>query len=175
MFSREDTTLVELVTAKVESSQVRVEWVKHVFGKQLRHIQRSARTWRTIAFWTAMSVAGLGVLSAIGGALGKGVKSGNAWSVAGIVAGSLVTAITGFSHARQPDVEGAVLDETRKLMRREGWDFLQGLNQYKAAKDGDAAYALFVHRISELVARRSPAAAGRPVSQARPRRAGTQG
>jgi hypothetical protein len=176
VFAKEDTELVALIRDKVKSLQapppeaVRNAWVENVLQKELRVLRREARWWQTVAFTAALAVAVLGLFSAVGGALGKGIASGNFWSIVAIAAGSLVTAITAFMHTRQPDVERDAIQRTRKHMRREGWNYLQGLGAYKGRTGDTADYDLFVERISDLLDRllsagRGGSAAAPPASQ----------
>jgi hypothetical protein len=168
--AKEDTELITLIGDKVKMLQapppeaVRNAWVENVFRKELRVLRQEARWWQTVAFFAALAVAVLGLFSAVGGALGKGVSSGSFWSIVAIAAGSLVTAITAFMHTRQPDVERDAVQRTRKHMRREGWNYLQGLGAYKGRTGDTADYDLFVERISDLLDRLLSAGRGGSVA-----------
>jgi hypothetical protein len=174
--SKEDASLVSLVSNEIKGGDeakqaVRLAWVDNEYGKRLRRMRRSNRWWRGVSAASAGAVAVLGVVSALAGALGKGVANGG-WSIAGIVTGSLVTAITGYIHTRKPDAEGDGFQQTRKALRREGWNFLQRLGPYKTmASDTslDAAYNLFVERVSDLLD--SHSAATRTGTTTRPAKA----
>jgi Protein of unknown function (DUF4231) len=170
VFAKEDTELVTLIRDKVKKLQapppeaVRKAWVENVLRKELWVLRREARWWQAVAFSAALAVAVLGLFSAVGGALGKGVASGNFWSIVAVAAGSLVTAITAFMHTRQPDVERDAVQRTRKHMRREGWNYLQGLGAYKGGVGDAADYDLFVERISDLLDRLLSAGRGGSVA-----------
>ena len=152
VLSREDADLVHRIKDKAKTGEQKTHdaFVSAVFAKELRHIRGRARRWRSVAFVTALAVAAAGILSAVGGALGKGVGKGDAWSIVAIVAGSTATAFTAFNHSRQPDSERDRLQRARTRLQKEGWMYLYSHDAYQGKRE-PAAFSLFVSRVFHVL------------------------
>jgi hypothetical protein len=128
---------------------VRFAWVDHVLLKDLLVTRRHAYRWAATSALVGTGIALLGALSAVAGALGKGLSQGNAWSVAGLAAGSLVTALAGYRLARKPDQQRSTIDLRRHLLRRTGWDYVNRRPPFDD-DDEDLRYGELVDEVFRL-------------------------
>jgi hypothetical protein len=131
--------------------RAREGWITHSYAKKLRRLRRSERRWGASASAMAFVVALLGALGAVAGALGKGIAKNSTWSIIAIVTGSGVTAITGLTRARQPEVEHERLARTRAQLRREGWSYVQPIGGYKKRPEDGDDYLKFAERVFAIL------------------------
>ena len=149
--AKEDEELVDLLMQKaavLDDAPVKQAFLVKAYGKRLLLYRLHAKWW---SFWRwifTLVLASLGVVAAVAVPL----ANGNTKNIVALVAGALVTSLTAMYQALRPAVRSAQFDQTRSLLREEGWDYLLSLGRYKRLEP-DAAYSVFAEQISGVIRR----------------------